>query len=245
MFTTVNLKAVKNTQKALRIGLDFLADALWPRCCHLCDAPGAMQLDLCAGCAGGLPWMPAACPRCARPIDNTLAPCICDLLPSSLDGVYAAFLYEAPIDHWVPRLKFHGNLALGGLLAELMAEGLGDIDLPDALVAIPLHRPRLRERGYNQALELARPLASRMGVRLIRDALRRIKRTRAQSELGMEARTANLTDAFEVSPRCRFPRHVALVDDVMTTGATLQEAAWTLKDAGVERVDAWVCARVP
>ena len=167
------------------------------------------------------------------------------MLPSWLDGVYAAFLYDAPIDRWIPRLKFHGDLPLGGLLAELMAEGLAAATLPDVIVPIPLHMPRLRERGYNQALELARPVSSRMGVRLNTGLLRRNKRTRAQSELGLEARSANLADAFEVRAARKVPKHVVLLDDVMTTGATLQEAAWTLKDAGVERVDAWVCARVP
>nr|WP_255555979.1 ComF family protein [Lysobacter sp. CJ11] len=222
-----------------------MADAVWPRRCHLCEAPGAMGLDLCATCAGDLPWMPDACPRCALPHAPGQAVCACELLPSWLDGVFAAFLYMAPLDAWLPRLKFHGDLALGDLMASLMAEGLASAPRPSCLIPVPLHTPRLRARGYNQAVELARPLAVQMGLPLQSRLLRRRKQTLAQSELGLEARTANMADAFEVRAGASLPRHVALVDDVMTTGATLQEAAWTLKDAGVARVDAWVCARVP
>lgn len=245
MARTVNLKPLETARATVRNCLNFTADALWPRRCHLCDAPGAMGLDLCPDCAGGLPWMPEACPRCARPAVPDGGGCPCELLPASLDAVRAAFLYETPVDHWIPRLKFHGDVAVGRLLGELMVEGLGDAALPDVLVPVPLHTPRLRTRGYNQAMELARPLATRLRLRLDTRLLKRVKRTQAQSELGLEARTANLSDAFEVREGRVPPRHVVLVDDVMTTGATLQEAAWTLKDAGVARVDAWVCARVP
>ena len=109
---------------------------------------------------------------------------------------------------------------------------------------IPLHRARLRQRGYDQALELAKPLAAALHLPLLADVLLRTKRTTAQSRLDAEARQRNLCNAFRVGGRARLPAHVVLIDDVMTTGATLHAAARALRDAGVQRVDAWVCARV-
>ena len=113
------------------------------------------------------------------------------------------------------------------------------------LIPIPLHRARLRQRGYDQSLELARLLASSLGLLLGHDILFRYKATQAQSRLDADARQRNLHGAFRIaSGRYGLPSHVALVDDVMTTGATLRVAADTLRRAGVARVDAWICARV-
>src|SRR5262249_21777320 len=116
---------------------------------------------------------------------------------------------------------------------------------PDALIPIPLHPQRLRERGYNQALELARPLAREFGIDLRPDALVRQRATQAQSELDAAQRRRNLRGAFAVAPGVEVPAHVALIDDVMTTGTTLREAARTLLHAGALRVDVWALARAP
>ena len=126
-----------------------------------------------------------------------------------------------------------------------MAEAFAALPRPQALVPVPLHATRLRQRGYDQALELAKPLAQALGIPLHADALQRQRATAAQSELDAEARKRNLRGAFALHPGQALPEHVVLVDDVMTTGATLQAAAKTLRRAGVLRVDAWVCARVP
>jgi len=117
--------------------------------------------------------------------------------------------------------------------------------LPNAIVPVPLHPTRLRERGYNQALELAKPLAREFGLVLAPGLLRRTRATAAQSDLDAVARRNNLRGAFEVDTNHAAPAHVALLDDVMTTGTTLREAARTLKRAGVARVDVWVLARAP
>src|SRR3546814_7526919 len=126
-----------------------------------------------------------------------------------------------------------------------MAKALADAGRPQALLAVPLHRARLRTRGYDQALELARPLARALVIPLLPGALVRSRATSPQSELDAARRRRNLRGAFSVAPDTRLPAHVALVDDVMTTGATLHAAAIALRRAGVMRVDAWVCARVP
>lgn len=228
---------------------------LWPPRCLLCAAPGDDGLDLCRDCAARLPWHRSACARCALPLpiaagaaqdqvrDRVCGACL--RRPPVLAATRAAFLYGFPVDRLLPRLKFHRGLAPGRLLATLMARAFEHADRPDALVPVPLHAARLRERGYDQALELARPLARALGLPLRNDLLRRRKATTPQSRLDAAARRHNLRGAFEARPGRPLPAHVALFDDVMTTGATLQAAATALRRAGVRRVDAWVCARVP
>ncbi|WP_460713139.1 ComF family protein [Lysobacter terrae] len=235
------------------------AHLLWPSRCLVCEAPGIEGMDLCPACCDELPWNACACPRCALPsaVAETCGDCLrreaalrqrgrlpADLSPA-LDGVHASFVYAAPIDRLLPRFKFHRDLAAGALLSQLMAEATEDLPRPDALVPIPLHRARLRRRGYDQALELARPLARALELPLRDDLLQRVRATAPQSELSAAARRRNLRRAFMVRPGVALPAHVVLIDDVMTTGATLHAAAEALKRAGVKRVDAWVCARVP
>ncbi|MGH8076930.1 MAG: ComF family protein [Lysobacter sp.] len=235
------------------------ARLLWPACCLACGDRGGDGIDLCAACAAALPWNRSACLRCAIPLsradgDDAQTCGACLQLPDgpalrgkggALAEVHTACVYAAPVDRLLLRFKFHHDLAAGGLLAQLMAQALVTTPRPDALVAVPLHRARLRQRGYDQALELARPLARALGLPLLTNTLRRVRATVAQSRLDAPQRRRNLHGAFAVLPGMALPAHVALVDDVMTTGATLQAAAMTLRRAGVQRVDAWVCARVP
>ena len=231
-----------------RLGFWLRNDAsrlLWPTRCLACDEAGGELLDLCPACVAALPWHRCACRQCAAPLP---APGICGaclVRPPPLHAARAAFLYAAPLDRLLPRFKFHQDLAAGRLLSQLMAEAFAPLPRPQALVPVPLHRARLRRRGYDQALELARPLARALRLPLRVDVLRRIRDTSAQSQLDAAARRRNLRDAFDVRDGAAMPTHVALVDDVMTTGATLHAAALALRRAGVARVDAWVCARVP
>jgi len=212
--------------------------------CLVCGERGSRGLDLCAACHAALPWQGPACRRCALPLPQ---PGICgDCLqqPPPLDRAHAAFDYAFPLDRLLPRLKFHGDFAAGRVLAQAMAERCALLPRPEAIIPLPLHRARLRRRGYDQALELAVPLARALRLPLLGGALRRSKTTTAQSRLDAAARQRNLRDAFVVADRATLPAHVVLVDDVMTTGATLHAAARALRAAGVQRVDAWVCARV-
>ena len=175
------------------------------------------------------------------------APGVCgDCLrdPPLLAQTRAVFVYGFPLDRLVPRFKFHRDLAAGRLMADLMAGALMSAPRPDALVPVPLHARRIRQRGYDQALELAKPLARALSLPLLDDVLHRHKTTTAQSRLDADARQRNLRDAFAVAPGAKLPAHVVLLDDVMTTGATLHAAARALRKAGVRRVDAWICARV-
>ena len=246
--------------------LGIRAQSLLPARCLVCTEAGDDGLDLCAACRIALPASGPACLRCALPLPANAAavaaapaslpaPCLCGAClrqPPPLHRVRAAFLYAAPLDRLLPRFKFHHDLAAGRLLAQLMAQACAGCERPQALVPVPLHRGRLRRRGYDQALELARPLAAALALPLRTDLLCRVRATTAQSELDAAARRRNLLGAFTANARTpparappmrTVPAHVALVDDVMTTGATLHAAATALHQAGVARVDAWVCAR--
>ena len=217
--------------------------------CLVCGEPGANGRDLCASCHSALPWEGPACLRCALPLPQ--AGLCGDCLQTArhqggpaLDETHAAFEYAFPLDRLLPRLKFHRDFAAGRVLAQCMAERYASLPRPDALLPVPLHRARLRRRGYDQALELAKPLARALSLPLLDDVLHRHKTTTAQSRLDADARQRNLRDAFAVAPGAKLPAHVVLLDDVMTTGATLHAAARALRMAGARRVDAWVCARV-
>ncbi len=169
--------------------------------------------------------------------------------PPPLAETRAACLYGVPLDRLLPRFKFNHDLAGGRLLAQLMAHAFRPLPSrwpqPAALLPIPLHPRRLRQRGYDQALELARPLARALALPLLDAGLTRVRDTAPQSRLDATQRQRNLKGAFRVDRCAALPAHVVLVDDVMTTGATLHAAALALQRAGVTRVDAWVCARVP
>ena len=234
-----------------RLGFWLRNDAsrlLWPTRCLVCGEAGGEAWDLCPGCAQALPWHGRACRRCALPLPGADAGAVCGAClaaPPPLQEAHAACLYAAPVDRLLPRFKFHEDLAAGRLLAQLMADAFAALPRPEALVPVPLHVARLRRRGYDQALELAKPLARALQVPLEAGLLVRLRATAAQSECDAAARRRNVRGAFGAPPRSDVPRHVALVDDVMTTGATLHAAALALRRAGVARVDAWVCARVP
>jgi len=212
--------------------------------CIVCGEAGRDGRDLCRACHAALPWQGPACLRCALPLPGpgTCGACLQHSPP--LTETHAVFDYAFPLDRLLPRLKFHCDFASGRILAQAMADHCAHLSRPDALLPLPLHRERLRRRGYDQALELARPLARALDLPLATGRLERAKPTSAQSRLDAAGRTRNMRGAFRVVAGKPLPAHVVLVDDVMTTGATLHAAARILLAAGVQRVDAWVCARV-
>ncbi|MBI5041994.1 MAG: ComF family protein [Gammaproteobacteria bacterium] len=225
----------------------YLQHRLLPSRCTLCLAPDSSGLNLCRDCRADLPWLIGGCPRCALPTSAPGQPCgACQRRPSGFDPGFdrtvTLFQYAPPIDHLVQRFKFGQGLHLARLFAALLAERLRDSTPPDCIIPVPLHPNRQRQRGFNQALEIARPLARQLGCPLDYHSCQRIRATPAQSQLSAAQRRRNLRGAFTLI-RPLAVKHVALVDDVMTTGSTLEALADTLRAAGVEMIEAWVCAR--
>ncbi|VUL79750.1 ComF family protein [Stenotrophomonas maltophilia] len=216
-----------------------LLRVLLPLRCLVCGDPGHDGLDLCDACLAGLPWAGRACLRCALPLPgNALIVCgSCREEAPPQAATHASLLYLPPVDQLLVRYKFHQDLAAGRLLAQLMQRAPPPWScLP--LVPVPLHRRRLRQRGYNQAAELCRLLPMPVW-----QGLYRRRHTAPQSERTAEQRRENLFDAFDV--RGPVPPRLTVVDDVMTTGRTVMEVAETLRWVGADEVRVWVCARAP
>ncbi|MGA9342551.1 MAG: ComF family protein, partial [Rhodanobacteraceae bacterium] len=220
-------------------GARLLRIVLPPRCL-LCGATGANGRDLCAGCAGDLAINHPCCPRCALPLETPAPICgECLRHEPPFATCHAPFVYGHPLDLLERRFKFGGDLAAGRVLGEIFADRLRaeQATLPKVLVPVPLHDARLRERGYNQSLELARPLARTFGLPLRHDIVRRIKATPPQTGLDAPTRRRNLRDAFSIVDGSELPDHIAIIDDVMTTGATVRACALALRRTGVARID--------
>ena len=224
--------------------------ALYPPTCVLCGGEGAPGRDLCRGCAADLPRNGNPCRRCAEPLPpGAPAGTLCGRClrtPPAFDLCRAPYLYAPPADWLIGHLKFRAHLAHGRVLGMLLADHLASVagPRPELIVPMPLHRARLRERGFNQAVELARPLARRLGIPLALDLVERVRAGRPQSSLQRSRRQANVRGAFALR-RPLDAWHVAVVDDVLTTGASAAELASILRRAGAERVEVWVVARTP
>jgi ComF family protein len=209
--------------------------------CFLCR--GTAAGILCPECDADLPRLTdASCPRCAlaSPGGATCGRCLTQA--PQYDATVAALAYSFPTDVLIQALKFRGELALAPFLAKLLAQKLDASRRMDFVVPVPLSSRRLRERGYNQALEIARDIAQVSGARLGIDLCERVRDTPAQIDLPLAERARNVRDAFHC-PRLIGGARIAVLDDVMTTGATLDEIAATLKRAGAARVENWVVAR--
>ena len=221
--------------------LKTLTSRLFGGSCFLCR--GRARELLCAPCNADLPRLPQRlCPRCAlaSPQGEICGRCLAR--PPRFDATIAALAYAVPADALVHALKFRGELALAPMLAGLLLERIPALREVDCVVPVPLSRPRLRERGYNHAVEIARPIAAALRAPLELDLCERERDTAAQMELPWSERERNVRGAFRVR-RPVSGASIAVVDDVMTTGATLDEIAATLKAAGAARVVNWVLAR--
>ena len=216
-----------------------------PPRCLVCAGAGKNALELCDGCRAWLVRNIFCCGRCAVPLVTPAPECAqCLRHERPWADLWVPFIYAWPLDTLEARFKFGGSLAAGRVLSACWIETGPPPLLPELILPVPLHTRRLRARGYNQALELARPLARHYRLPLAHDVLLRERTTEAQTDLDAAGRAANVRDAFTVR-RVPVEKHVAIVDDVMTTGATLAECARVLLAAGVERVDVWALARTP
>jgi ComF family protein len=242
-----------------------LTSLVAPPICALCGGAGQRAdeiwgIDLCVHCEAACSRPVRACARCAEPLGEAayraMGPCVsgdipallcerCRATPPDFDATFALFRYEDPVDEMITALKFRGELGFARVLGTLLARHMRDRGpaLPEALIPMPLHPSRLRERGFNQTEAIAAHAARRLRMKLDTRLLLRRRATQPQSGLSALDRAANLREAFAAADGRHSPARVALLDDVMTTGHTAAAAAMTLKEAGAQHVEIWACAR--
>ncbi|MBC3873703.1 ComF family protein [Undibacterium flavidum] len=232
--------------------MQTLLEYLLPGSCALCKMRS--KTSICDGCLQDYMLNTAhRCQQCALPLtalgDKRCGTCLKDT--PDFDTTLVAVQYDAPVDSLVLGLKFGAKLNYAGIIAQQLADAilrqstLSPV-LPSLLCPVPLSRGRLANRGFNQALEISRPLSRRLGIPLQADLLWRTKETLQQSSLHPDARHKNIQGAFTVNPvwhTAIHGRHIAVIDDVITTGTTLNEIAKTLKRYGAARVSNFVFAR--
>jgi ComF family protein len=210
--------------------------------CFLCAAPAAGP-SLCRDCLGALPRAKRpACPQCALPTSDGLLCGRCLKKPPAFDATFAVLDYGFPVDALIAAFKYGHRLQLAPLFADLFGERLRGAEAVDLLLPMPLAKLRLRERGFNQSAEIAKRLAARIEVELALAGGRRVRETESQVALPWDARARNVRGAFACDLDLAGLR-VAIMDDVMTTGATMNEFAKTLRRQGAKRVVAWTLAR--
>lgn len=233
-----------------RVSVDSVLNAIWPPVCLVCGQGSDTGRACCSGCRADMPVMAGYCRTCSLELARSVEACgECTGRAPTFDRAMAGFGYRAPVASLVQRFKFNGDLAAGRVLARMLAERLRDMEAarPDLMIPVPLNWRRHWRRGFNQAELLCRDLSRHFSGLPWVDALRRSRATVTQSELPADRRAGNVRGAFAIAGKVgRLPpglRHAVLVDDVMTTGATIRECARVLKRAGVARVDVWVVAR--
>lgn len=224
--------------------LQIAREWLLPLHCRLCGSQGQRDQELCHGCYSDLPWLTSACSRCAEPLPGAQDQALCGRClrhPSPFDQVLAPLRFAAPVDQLIHAFKFRNDLAAGRLLGRLLSPTVAARH-PDLLLPVPLHDRRLRERGFNQSLELARQLSRGHRIPLASQLLVRRRDTSPQHTLPATARRANIRGAFELQGPLP-GSHIAILDDVMTTGETMAEISRVLRRAGATQIEVWVVAR--
>jgi ComF family protein len=228
----------------------FANRLFFPPICVMCGSSAhSAPMDLCGDCANDLPLNKHACSICAEPLPASASSnSICGQCLQKRPKFHASFCayrYAYPIDHLVRALKFHGRLPYGRVLGELLADALKKNcsgNWPQLIIPVPLAVERFRERGFNQAIEIARIVEMRLGIPLRPDLVTRTRATREQTGLDSKARRKNVRGAFAISEKLP-AKHIAILDDVVTTGSTANELARILRRAGAKRIEVWAAAR--
>jgi len=239
-----------------------LLSTLFPSRCLLCQKTVVAQLDnenieICPDCLRQLPYNENSCRQCALPLAIDLEEEVlcgrCMKNPPAFDYSYSPLRYEGDIVRLVHQLKFNEKITVSRSLSEIMLkylsikmaeQGESHSNSPDCLLPVPLHNSRLRQRGFNQSIELARVVAKQLNIPIEFDAISRRRSTTSQMGLDAKQRRKNIKGAFLVVKEVS-ARHVLIIDDVMTTGSTVDELARTLKKSGVEKVGVLSFSRAP
>jgi ComF family protein len=215
-------------------------DLVFPPRCAVCAARGYL---LCPACAAAITYIqPPACPMCGRRVAKPGICPVCRAYPTALDGMVAATVFDGSVRECIHALKYEGQRPYAATLAEIARPAFATLPKPDALVPVPLFPKRERERGFNQSVLIARHLAGD-ALPIAPGWLARTRDTPPQVGQDREARHANVADAFVCPDAAVRGRHILLIDDVATTGATLDACARALRTAGAASVRALIVAR--
>jgi len=213
-----------------------------PQSCFLC---GAMSENLlCPACHQDLPYPPHTCSICACPLPKEIDICAqCMREPPHFDLIKSALRYDYPANKLIYAAKYKQNFTVLKYLGRVMAETFRRYPQPDVLLPVPLHPHALRARGFNQAVELAKVISRDCQIPLAREAAHCIRNKRKQTRLSAQQRKSNVRGSFVVATLPKPWRHIVLIDDVVTTGATVNELARMCRRAGAQRIDVWCCMR--
>jgi len=231
--------------------LEQLSAWVLPRICVCCGFNSyCLHMDLCLHCKKNLPWLKERCYRCGLSLDLQHEAIICVKCrdqPPEFNCLYAMFGYAPPLTKLINQLKFSKKLNIGSLLGFLLSEVIvqhwyRQKSLPEVIIPVPLHAKRLRQRGYNQALEICAPVSKALQIPIDTQLCKRIKYTGQQTRLNKTQRIHNLDKAFLVNSSVSY-KHIAIVDDVVTTASTVRELSIALRLAGVEIIDVWCVCR--
>ena len=230
--------------------ISFNQSRFLPQHCELCGGRSDLNALICDGCLKDLPILSAACEQCGIQLDEHQDSKLCGACqsdPPSFALTRCLFTYQYPVDRLVQRFKFGEQLILARLFGELMGRSMRAYYaeseyFPQGLLPVPLHPNRLRERGFNQAFELAKFCKMTSGIPILDNCCVRVKDTSHQPGLSRAARRTNLRGAFKITST-HVPKRIALIDDVLTTGTTCETLSQALIKAGVESVHLWCIAR--
>jgi ComF family protein len=224
---------------------DFLF-ALLPGICQLCDAKTHRQLDLCIACENDLPWLGQACSICSQPLPHGASTCgKCLTNRPIYSHCHSAFEYQYPVDKLILNFKSHRKLMAGNLLSNLLAKTFSpDHTPPDILVPMPLHQRALKARGFNQSTEIAKVLSKCLKIPMEHGWCQRVVDTQEQKSLSLVERAKNVKDAFSISSDLS-GKSIGIVDDVVTTGASVNELSKVMKANGAGSVEVYCLARTP
>lgn len=234
--------------KSYKKSLQAITQLFIPHHCLLCR--NRSQYACCKTCEEALPWLEQPCPTCAYPLFHTgvpsLMPCpVCAKQTFDFTRTLSLLHYTPPASKLIKLLKFKGQLGVadwfGLALSRHVLQHYANDVMPQLIIPVPLHPKRLRKRGFNQSTEIARPISKQLGIPMRQNLCKRIKHTQPQTQRSIKQRARNVQQAFTTKPLTA--THVAVIDDVMTTGQTTQSLCRSLRKQGVKRVDVWCCAR--
>lgn len=227
--------------------LGIIQDSLFPPTCIFCDAAGFHSMDICQPCMQDCELNIPRCAQCAMSFEidtlNSLLCGKCQHQSPFFDHAFVPFRYQSYIKYLISALKYRRDYKVARLLGQLFVQTLStEHSIPDLIIPVPLHKNRMRQRGFNQALAICHTISKLLNVPIDSKSIIRTKDTPHQIGLSAKQRQHNIKDAFKIN-HTFLAQHIVIFDDVVTTGSTANELAKLLKTAGVPKVDLWGCAR--